>query len=244
MSQMRLDKYLADMGVGTRSQIKEDIKKGKVFVNDMMIKTPELKVLPDSDIIFYDNELISYTKWEYIMLYKPAGVLSATRDKKIPTVLDLLKEKKRKDLFPVGRLDKDTEGLLFITNDGLLAHQILSPKNHVAKCYYVEVNGSLTQEMIEEFQTGLKLEDGYVTLPSELKILKNMETQAQAEVTIYEGKYHQVKRMFEAIGRSVMYLKRLSMGSLVLDPNLEKGEYRYLTKEEIECLKEEGKKKE
>jgi len=149
MSQMRLDKYLADMGVGTRSQIKEDIKKGKVFVNDMMIKTPELKVLPDSDIIFYDNELISYTKWEYIMLYKPAGVLSATRDKKIPTVLDLLKEKKRKDLFPVGRLDKDTEGLLFITNDGLLAHQILSPKNHVAKCYYVEVNGSLTQEMIE-----------------------------------------------------------------------------------------------
>lgn len=244
MSQMRLDKYLADMGVGTRSQIKEDIKKGRVFVNDMMIKTPELKVLPDSDIIFYDNELISYTKWEYIMLYKPAGVLSATRDKKIPTVLDLLKEKKRKDLFPVGRLDKDTEGLLFITNDGLLAHQILSPKNHVAKCYYVEVNGSLTQEMIEEFQTGLKLEDGYVTLPSELKILKNMETQAQAEVTIYEGKYHQVKRMFEAIGRSVMYLKRLSMGSLVLDPNLEKGEYRYLTKEEIECLKEEGKKKE
>ncbi len=241
---MRLDKYLADMGVGTRSQIKEDIKKGKVFVNDMMIKTPELKVLPDSDIIFYDNELISYTKWEYIMLYKPAGVLSATRDKKIPTVLDLLKEKKRKDLFPVGRLDKDTEGLLFITNDGLLAHQILSPKNHVAKCYYVEVNGSLTQEMIEEFQTGLKLEDGYVTLPSELKILKNMETQAQAEVTIYEGKYHQIKRMFEAVGRSVIYLKRLSMGTLVLDPNLEKGEYRYLTKEEIECLKEEGKKKE
>ncbi len=232
------------MGVGTRSQIKEDIKKGKVFVNDMMIKTPELKVLPDSDIIFYDNELISYTKWEYIMLYKPAGVLSATRDKKIPTVLDLLKEKKRKDLFPVGRLDKDTEGLLFITNDGLLAHQILSPKNHVAKCYYVEVNGSLTQEMIEEFQTGLKLEDGYVTLPSELKILKNMETQAQAEVTIYEGKYHQIKRMFEAVGRSVIYLKRLSMGTLVLDPNLEKGEYRYLTKEEIECLKEEGKKKE
>ncbi len=244
MSQMRLDKYLADMGVGTRSQIKEDIKKGKVFVNDMMIKTPELKVLPDSDIIFYDNELISYTKWEYIMLYKPAGVLSATRDKKIPTVLDLLKEKKRKDLFPVGRLDKDTEGLLFITNDGLLAHQILSPKNHVAKCYYVEVNGSLTQEMIEEFQTGLKLEDGYVTLPSELKILKNMETQAQAEVTIYEGKYHQIKRMFEAVGRSVIYLKRLSMGTLVLDPNLEKGEYRYLTKEEIEYLKEEGKKKE
>ena len=244
MSQMRLDKYLADMGVGTRSQIKEDIKKGKVFVNDMMIKTPELKVLPDSDIIFYDNELISYTKWEYIMLYKPAGVLSATRDKKIPTVLDLLKEKKRKDLFPVGRLDKDTEGLLFITNDGLLAHQILSPKNHVAKCYYVEVNGSLTQEMIEEFQTGLKLEDGYVTLPSELKILKNMETQAQAEVTIYEGKYHQIKRMFEAVGRSVIYLKRLSMGTVVLDPNLEKGEYRYLTKEEIECLKEEGKKKE
>ena len=232
------------MGVGTRSQIKEDIKKGKVFVNDKMIKTPELKVLPDADMIFYDNELISYTKWEYIMLYKPAGVLSATRDKKIPTVLDLLKEKKRKDLFPVGRLDKDTEGLLFITNDGLLAHQILSPKNHVAKCYYVEVNGSLTQEMIEEFQTGLKLEDGYVTLPSELKILKNMETQAQAEVTIYEGKYHQIKRMFEAVGRSVIYLKRLSMGTLVLDPNLEKGEYRYLTKEEIECLKEEGKKKE
>ena len=228
MSQMRLDKYLADMGVGTRSQIKEDIKKGKVFVNDKMIKTPELKVLPDADMIFYDNELISYTKWEYIMLYKPAGVLSATRDKKIPTVLDLLKEKKRKDLFPVGRLDKDTEGLLFITNDGLLAHQILSPKNHVAKCYYVEVNGSLTQEMIEEFQTGLKLEDGYVTLPSELKILKNMETQAQAEVTIYEGKYHQIKRMFEAVGRSVIYLKRLSMGTLVLDPNLEKGEYRYL----------------
>ncbi len=244
MSQMRLDKYLADMGVGTRSQIKEDIKKGKVFVNDMMIKTPELKVLPDSDTIFYDNQPISYTKWEYIMLYKPAGVLSATRDKKIPTVLDLLKEKKRKDLFPVGRLDKDTEGLLLITNDGLLAHQMLSPKNHVAKCYYVEVNGSLTQEMIEEFQTGLKLEDGYVTLPSELKILKTTETQAQAEVTIYEGKYHQVKRMFEAVGRSVMYLKRLSMGSLVLDPNLEKGEYRYLTKEEIECLKEEGKKKE
>lgn len=239
MNQIRLDKYLADMGLGTRSQIKEAIKKGKVSVNDIIIKKSELKVNPDIDIIIYENQSVSYIEWEYIMLHKPAGVLSATRDKNTPTVLDLLKNKKRKDLFPVGRLDKDTEGLLLITNDGLLAHQLLSPKKHVAKCYYAKIRGYLTEDMIKKFQAGLELEDGFLTLPAELKILSTAKEESEAEVTIYEGKFHQVKRMFQAVGTEVIYLKRLSMGTLHLDPNLEKGEYRNLTKIEIECLKSE-----
>lgn len=229
---MRLDKFLADMGIGTRSQIKEAIKRGRVSVNDAPAKKPELQVT-DTDCIRYDGRQISYTEAEYFMLNKPAGVLSATRDKKAKTVLDLIDSKKRKDLFPVGRLDKDTEGLLLITNDGELAHRLLSPKHHVPKVYFARVDGRITEDMVRQFADGIPIDDELTALPAQMKILTAGVYESEAELTIYEGKFHQVKRMFEAVGLTVTYLKRLSMGSLVLDEALEKGSYRALTENEL-----------
>jgi 16S rRNA pseudouridine516 synthase len=170
------------------------------------------------------------------MLYKPAGVVSATRDKVSRTVLDLITDRQRKDLFPVGRLDKDTEGLLLITNDGELAHQLLSPRKHVDKVYYAKVKGKVTGEDTEAFLEGVMIEEDYRTLPAKLTILVS-DAVSEVELTIQEGRFHQVKRMFEAVGKEVIYLKRLSMGSLRLDEGLKPGEYRELTKEEIALLK-------
>jgi 16S rRNA pseudouridine516 synthase len=170
------------------------------------------------------------------MLHKPAGVVSATEDPVSRTVLDLIRDKQRKDLFPVGRLDKDTEGLLLITNDGVLAHQLLSPKKHVDKVYFARVNGKVTAEDQTAFSAGVDIGEEALTLPAKLNILKSDET-SEIELTIQEGKYHQVKRMFEAVGKEVIYLKRLSMGSLVLDPKLAPGDYRELTDDELESLK-------
>lgn len=232
---MRLDKFLADMGTGTRSQIKEAIRRGRVSINGIPVKKPELQV-SDTDRIEFDGKEISYTELEYYMLYKPAGVLSATRDKKAATVLDLIEDKKRKDLFPVGRLDKDTEGLLLITNDGELAHRLLSPKHHVSKVYFARVNGRITEAMAEQFAEGIEVDEEFTALPAQMKILQAKDHESEAELTIYEGKFHQVKRMFEAVGLTVTYLKRLSMGSLVLDESLGKGGYRLLTREELEDL--------
>ena len=234
---MRLDKFLADMGTGTRSQIKEAIRRGRVSVNGLPVKKPESQV-SDTDRIEFDGKEISYSSIEYYMLYKPAGVLSATRDKKASTVLDLIEDKKRKDLFPVGRLDKDTEGLLLITNDGELAHRLLSPKHHVSKVYFARVDGMITEDMVEQFAKGIEIDEEFTALPAHMKVLQAGEDESEAELTIYEGKFHQVKRMFEAVGLTVTYLKRLSMGSLMLDESLGKGGYRLLTEQELKELLE------
>ncbi|SHO49784.1 pseudouridine synthase [Anaerocolumna xylanovorans] len=232
---LRLDKYLADMGVGTRSEVKGYIRKGRVKVNSQVEKQPERKITGE-DTVTFDERRISYIETEYYMLNKPAGVVSATRDKLSSTVVDLIDEGKRKDLFPVGRLDKDTEGLLLITNDGDLAHRLLSPKKHVKKLYFARVQGRVEMEDVLRFQEGITLEEDFTTLPAELLIKKTGE-ESEVFVTVCEGKFHQIKRMFEAVGKEVLYLKRLKMGELALDETLCPGEYRKLTREEIELLK-------
>lgn len=234
---IRIDKYLADMGLGSRSQVKQAIKKGRVKINQEVITSSDRKVTLPHDIVLYDNIEVSYVSIEYFMLHKPAGVVSATFDNYCETVIDLIDSKSRKDLFPVGRLDKDTEGLIIITNDGELTHKLLSPKNHVSKLYYAKVEGEVTSEDVALFKTGIKIDDDFTTLPAELKILESGAV-SQVELTIYEGKFHQVKRMFEAVDKNVIYLKRLAMGSLYLDENLAIGDSRYLTEEELTLLRE------
>ena len=232
---IRLDKFLADMGYGTRSEVKKEITKGNVKINGLSVRKPETKIDTEKDEVMYREQPAAYEKYEYYMLNKPAGVISATTDKKEKTVLDLIGERQRKDLFPVGRLDKDTEGLLLITNDGELAHRLLSPKKHVDKVYYVRVQGELAEEDIRRLAEGIDIGEEKLTLPARLVIRKSGQF-SEAEITIQEGKFHQVKRMFHALGKEVVYLKRLSMGTLVLDGNLKPGEYRKLTKEERDGL--------
>ena len=232
---LRLDKYLADMGKGTRSEVKKAISKGLVRVNNEIVKKPETKLDTDSDHVLFDGVLVGYAQYEYYMLNKPAGVISATEDKREKTVIDLITEKKRKDLFPVGRLDRDTEGLLLISNDGELAHRLLSPSKHVDKVYYAKIDGKVTIEDVEAFQQGVDIGEEKLTRPAKLRILKS-GTQSEIELTICEGKFHQVKRMFQAVGKEVVYLKRLQMGTLILDESLKPGEYRELTEQEIADL--------
>lgn len=234
--QLRLDKFLADMGIGTRSELKVWIRKGRVTVNGAVCVKPEQKVAVNSDVVCVDGNRLYYTEYIYYMLHKPAGVVSATTDKISKTVLELIKDNQGKDLFPVGRLDKDTEGLLLITNDGELAHQLLSPKKHVDKVYYARVRGRVTEEDKKAFVDGVDIGEDDPTLPAKLKILVS-EDISEVELTIQEGKFHQVKRMFEAVGKEVIYLKRLSMGSLLLDDSLAPGEYRKLSAEEIDALR-------
>ena len=243
---IRLDKYMADMGVGTRSEVKQFIKKGRISINGEIIKQPEYKVDVVCQKVLFDNKEIGYAQYEYFMLNKPAGVVSAVTDSKDTTVVELIVDAKRKDLFPVGRLDKDTEGLLLITNDGELSHELLSPNKHIAKTYYAKIKGEVTKDDVDVFSKGILLEKETVreeksekqikTLPANLVILKSGEI-SEIELTICEGKFHQVKRMFEAVGKEVIYLKRISMGNLVLDKKLSIGEYRHLTEEEILMLK-------
>ena len=232
---IRLDKYLADMGKGTRSEVKKAIGKGLVRVNNEIVKKPETKLDTDSDHVLFDGVLVGYAQYEYYMLNKPAGVISATEDKREKTVIDLITEKKRKDLFPVGRLDRDTEGLLLISNDGELAHRLLSPSKHVDKVYYAKIDGKVTIEDVEAFQQGVDIGEEKLTRPAKLRVLKS-GTQSEIELTICEGKFHQVKRMFQAVGKEVVYLKRLQMGTLILDESLKPGEYRELTEQEIADL--------
>lgn len=234
--QLRLDKYLADMGIGARSEIKTWIRKGRVTLNGEICTKPECKVNTSSDEVLFDEAKVGYVDYCYIMLHKPVGVVSATQDNVSETVLDLITDKQRKDLFPVGRLDKDTEGLLLITNDGELAHRLLSPKKHVDKVYYAKVAGRVSEEDVRAFEEGVDIGEESITLPAKLRILKTADI-SEIELTIQEGKFHQVKRMFEAVGKEVLYLKRLSMGSLVLDPELKPGEYRDLTEAELALLK-------
>lgn len=232
---IRLDKYLADMGLGTRTEVKKLIRQGKVTVDSIIEKSPERKIDTALQSVCCMGKEVSYKTYEYYMLNKPDGVVSATTDKHNKTVIELISEKKRKDLFPVGRLDKDTEGLLLITNDGELAHRLLSPKNHVDKVYYAKVRGIVDGTDQKIFAEGMPIGNGDTALPSKLEILYSGEI-SEIKLTIQEGKFHQVKRMFHAVGKEVMYLKRLSMGTLLLDESLKSGEYRALTKEELKQL--------
>lgn len=235
MKSIRLDKFLADSQLGTRSEVKQLLKKGLVSVNGEMIKKPEFKIDPAADRVCFDGKEISSQQEVYYMLNKPAGVVSATRDNHERTVLDLLPPQyRRPDLFPVGRLDKDTTGLLLITNDGALSHRLLSPRHHVDKTYFVRVNGHITEDTVTAFRQGLDIGDDKITLPADLKLLG----EDQALVTIREGRFHQIKRMFHAVGCEVIGLKRLSMGSLTLDENLPEGSCRELTGEEIALLRQ------
>ncbi len=232
---MRLDKFLCEMGVGTRSEVKACLKKGQVTVNGEIEKKPELKIDENKDEICFLGQVLAYEAVQYFLLNKPAGCVTATIDNLSETVMSFLPENRRDDLFPVGRLDKDTEGLLLITNDGQLAHELLSPKKHVDKTYFAVIDGIVKEEHKQLFLEGLDIGDDALTMPAILKILKSGET-SEIELTIQEGRFHQVKRMFEAIGTKVTYLKRISMGPLSLG-DLQPGEVRVLTEAELEQLK-------
>jgi len=241
---LRLDKFICDMTDASRSEIKNNIKKGFVSVNGDIIKKPEVKVDTETDEVIYIDEILSYEKYVYYMFHKPAGCVSATSDGRCKTVIDYFADAKGKDIFPVGRLDKDTEGLLIVTNDGELAHNLLAPKKHVEKTYYAEIAGRLPSDAIKQFEEGLDIGDEKKTLPAKLEIfvdsnvnISGINESLAVKVTITEGRYHQVKRMFEAVGCKVVYLKRLSMGRLMLDEKLEKGEWRVLNKDEVDSLR-------
>ena len=241
---MRLDKFLADAGMGTRAEVKRQIQKGQVFVNGCVIKRPETKILPEDMVELNGQRIGAAPEFIYILLHKPSGCVSATEDPRETTVMDCLPEEmknSRRGLFPVGRLDKDTEGLLLITDDGALAHELLSPKKHVDKTYYAVVEGEVTKEDIKKTAEGLDIGEERNTLPARLEILKiNRETEpprSEIHLTICEGKFHQVKRMMHALGKEVVYLKRISMGNLQLPDDLKKGECRLLSRNEISLLK-------
>lgn len=243
MKQIRLDKYLADAGLGSRSDVKLLIKKGRVTINEEVIKNPDTKITVNENgsavsNIEVDGNATSRENFVYYMLNKPTGVISATKDDDDDTVISLIKENTRRDIFPVGRLDKDTVGLLLITNDGALSQKLLSPKKHVDKKYKVTVDGIVTPEMILQIKDGVDIGDETPTLPAEYEISSTDENSTTGIITIREGRYHQIKRMFSALGLNVIYLERLSMGSLMLDTNLKRGEYRKLTNEELTRLKE------
>lgn len=237
---LRLDKALCDMGYGTRSEVKKMITQGRVKIDGTTVRSSDQKVDLNANVLFVDGAEVFYNTYEYRMLNKPAGVISATEDPRQKTVLDLVKGSGvRKDLAPVGRLDIDTEGLLLLTNDGALAHQMLSPKKHVPKTYFVRLDGSVGSEVIRGMEAGMQIDDAdgsFTALPAQIQ---TTDLDTEVYITIYEGKYHQVKRMFAAFGLTVKYLKRMTMGSLALDASLAPGESRLLTSEEINRLKAE-----
>lgn len=228
---MRLDKFLSNMGVGTRTEVKQLLKKNSVKVNDKVEKSPKSQVNPEQDEITVDGKIIEYINHVYIMLNKPKGYVSATYDDINQTVIDLIDDYRHLDIFPVGRLDKDTEGLLLITNDGQFNHNLMSPSKHVSKTYKVTSKYPIKNEDIIAFKNGIELSDGKVK-PAQLEKLDHI----LSLVTIYEGKYHQVKRMFHSIDNEVLELKRLKISNLTLDENLKSGEYRLLTSEELKLL--------
>ncbi|MCL6590634.1 MAG: rRNA pseudouridine synthase [Firmicutes bacterium] len=239
---MRLDRFLANQAYGSRSEARRLIRSGKITVNGRTAQDESMQINPSADQISCLGQAIRYREFIYLMLHKPAGVVSATVDGRERTVLDLIDPKYRhKNLFPVGRLDKDTEGLLILTNHGALGHQLLAPKQHVPRQYYAKVEGMVSTADQEAFRNGILLEDGYRTLPAELEIIKKGENSggscSEVTVVLREGKYHQIKRMFQALGKRVVYLKRTAMGDLRLDPALQPGEYRELTDEELEILR-------
>lgn len=235
---MRLDKFLVACAVGSRTEVKNLLKAGRVTVNGKKEKSAKLQIDEERDKIRFDGQVLEYEEFVYYMMNKPKGVISATEDPKHRTVLDLLDDiALSKEVFPVGRLDIDTHGLLLLTNDGKLAHALLSPKRHVDKTYLAQVKGIMTQEDVETFAEGIPLKD-FTCQPARLEIISTdaEKNQSQIRVTIAEGKFHQVKRMVAYCGKEVVDLQRLTMGTLVLDENLQRGEWRRLTKEELEAL--------
>ncbi len=231
--QLRLDKFLCEQEVGSRSEVKIYLKKGHVMVNGAITKSADLKIDPDTDVVTYQGKILQYQPFYYYMMHKPAGVITATEDASQKTVMELLGEDYRKDLFPVGRLDKDTEGLLLITNDGELSHALLSPKKHVPKTYFVQIPEKLDDLQIQTLEQGVDIGDEKITLPAKVQLVDD----THILLTIHEGRYHQVKRMLSAVGSQVLYLKRMTFGSLTLDNSLEKGAYRALTEDEIVALR-------
>lgn len=242
---MRIDKFLADMGVAKRSDVKKEIRAGNVLLDGIPVRDPGTHV-PEGAEVLYRGEPVVYEDLVYYMMNKPRGVISATEDPRQETVLDLIGGRKRKGIFPVGRLDRDTEGLLLLTNDGALAHRLLSPRHHVDKVYFAEVSGRLTEEDVRRFAAGLRVDEELTALPAELEIVSARRASpdlprggwiSEARITIREGKFHQIRRMFIAVGKEVLALKRLSMGPLALDESLAPGEYRRLTGDEIDGLR-------
>ncbi len=232
---MRIDKLLAHCGYGTRKEVKNLLKEKIVFVNDQLVISDKIHVDPQKDKIRVGDDEIFYEEYVYYMLNKPQGYVSATVDNVYPTVIELIDDEVHDDLFPVGRLDVDTEGLLLITNDGKLAHRLLSPKHHVDKTYFTRVEGRIDQEDQKAFEKGCVLDD-MTCLPAHLEIVRVDDNLSTCLVTIAEGKFHQVKRMFLSVGKKVVFLKRITMGPIVLDENLELGAYRRLRQDEIDRL--------
>lgn len=240
---MRLDKYLGLQNIGTRKQIKEYVKNGRCSVNGTVVSKTDIHVDENKDEISFDGVLMSYSKFHYYMLYKPQGVVSATTDSKNETVVDLLSDENVRDLSPAGRLDIDTEGLVLMTDDGGLIHRLLSPRKHVDKVYEVHLASSLSDKDIQKLQEGVdigdKKDNGEIdyTLPARVEVQDNDDQgRPVVHLIIHEGRFHQVKRMMEAVGNEVLFLKRLSMGPLVLDESLMPGEYRKLTEDELKAL--------
>lgn len=234
----RLDKIISNLGYGSRKDVKSFVKKGLIEVDGVIVKDNGISVDPEKSIIKVNGEEILYRKFIYLMMNKPDGVISATHDSKDETVIDLLElDHQVFEPFPVGRLDKDTVGLLLLTNDGELNHRLISPKWHVDKVYYAKIDKKVDEKDITAFKNGIILDDGYKCLGAKLEILNSSDEGSEIRLTIQEGKFHQVKRMFEAVGKKVIYLKREEFGGLLLDPDLQEGEYRELTDEELALLK-------
>ena len=230
MALMRLDKFLADMGIASRKDLKQIIKSGRVSIDGVAVKIPETKFDPEVCAVEMDGESLTYKKYHYYMIDKPCGVVTATEDKKQKTVLDLVSpEMRRMGLFPVGRLDKDTSGLLLLTDDGEFAHRVISPKSCVEKRYYAKVEGEADERDVRAFEEGIVLADGTECLPAKLEILGGGEVM----VTVMEGKYHQVRRMLASRGKPVLELRRLSIGALVLGDDLGSGNYRELSETDL-----------
>ena len=231
---MRLDKFLVSMEIGSRSQVKDFIKKGLVKVNGQVVKSGDMKINEYEDVVDYNGQRLYYAEYVYYMLHKPAGVVTATQDNHDKTVMELLDPSvRKKDLFPVGRLDKDTEGLLLITNDGELAHKLLSPKRHVDKTYLAELALPIHEQALKALEEGVDIGEEKPTLPAKAEKINAKSIR----LTIHEGKFHQVKRMLKAVENEVVYLKRLTFGSLILEETLEAGKYRPLSECEISDLR-------
>jgi 16S rRNA pseudouridine516 synthase len=236
---IRLDKYLSNQGIGSRAEVRTYIRRGHVTHKGLVVKDPGYKVLTDDIQVSYNGQLVYYSEYVYLMLNKPKNVVSATSDKQDKTVMDIINHPLKDKLFPVGRLDKDTRGLLLLTNNGQMAHNLLSPKKHVDKTYEAIVSGDISSDTIMLFEEGITLDDGYKTMPALLEILEIFDDYSKVKIIIKEGKFHQIKRMFQALGCEVMELKRTVMGTLVLDEGLKEGHWRALTKEEIHDLEKE-----
>lgn len=230
---LRLDKFLCEMNIGSRSQVKTYLKQRLVTVNGGIVLKPETKIDEEKDTVAFKGEALCYKKYVYYMLNKPQGVVSATEDKQCRTVTGLLKDTGYHDLFPVGRLDKDTEGLLILTNDGVLAHNLLSPKKHASKVYYVMLEKELGREAAERLEKGVDIGERRLTLPAKVELLDGKSI----HLTITEGKFHQVKRMLQAVDNRVIFLKRVAMNGLWLPDSLPAGHYRELTEDELSLLK-------